>query len=384
MKRLFILILAALMLTAASFAEPVEHAPPRSRYQPAFEGQTRAPGMTTEQHYAVRVLAEGLDRPWGLAPLPDGRLLITQRGGSLVIVDQAGQVSAPIRAGLPAVADQGQGGLLDVALPPDYLESGLVYLSFAMRGQGGRYTALGRGRLEEAQARLVDFELLFEALPALPSDAHYGSRIAFESADALYLSTGDRWAADTRILTQQDDTGQGKVFRISGLKGQVRAEMFSKGHRNPQGLAIQPGSGLLFEAEMGPMGGDEVNIIRAGQNYGWPVIGYGLEYSGHKVGQGLTSQDGMAQPLYYWDPSVSPSGMSFYDGDQLPFWRGDLFIGCLSGQHIVRLRLEGERVVGEERLLKGQGQRFRDIAQGADGALYAITDAGLVYGIGAK
>lgn len=382
MLRLITILLSLLLIANLGHAEPVEHKPPNASYQPAFEGQTRAPGIRTEEAYEVRILSRELHRPWGLAPLPDGRFLITQREGSLVIVDAQGKPGLPITDGLPEVDARGQGGLLDVALAADYAQSGIIYLSYSVKDPQGSLTALGRGQLDEQLGRLQDFELLYQALPMMRTDAHYGSRIAVVDQDSLYLSTGDRWEARSRMLSQQADTGLGKVIRVTGLTGQPEAQVWSMGHRNPQGLALEPGTGRLFLAEMGPMGGDEINLIQEGGNYGWPVIGYGLEYSGDKVGEGITQREGMLQPMYYWDPSISPSGIAFVQSDAIPSWQGNLFVGCLSGQHIARLVIEGDRVTGEERLLEGEGQRFRDLQEGVDGALYAVTDAGRLYRIG--
>lgn len=371
---------------------PVEQQAPNAGYAPAFPGQTRAPGMKTQTPYRVDILAEGLHAPWGITPLPDGRLLITEKRGSLRIFSRDTGLSAPI-PGITGVSDKGQGGLLDVLLAPDFESSRTLYLTLAAQEDGLSLTALARGVLSPDESEVTNFEILWRAGPAYHVDAHFGSRVALSPDGFLFVSTGDRQSTDIRYKTQDLDNAYGSIVRLT-LEGQpapgnpyadtegTLPELWSIGHRNVQGLAIHPVSGQLYAGEMGPRGGDELNRILPGQNYGWPVITYGIEYSGQKVGQGLTSQEGMAQPIYYWDPVLSPSGMAFYLGDAIPEWQNDLFIGGLSSQHIARIKLEGDRVIGEERLLTGLGQRFRAIAYGTDSALYAVTDQGRLYRIG--
>ena len=338
-----------------------------------------------EAEYASRAgpirlvtVARGLENPWGLAFLPDGRMLVTERGGSLRIVSTDGRVGAPI-AGVPAVWAQGQGGLLDVALAPDFAQSRIIYLSFSEPGPGGAGTAVARGRLGEG--RLEDVRVIFRQTPKVSSGAHFGSRLVFTRDGNLFITTGDRRQGDPA----QDLGGHiGKVIRVR-LDGSVppdnpfveragaKPEIWSYGHRNIQGATLHPETGQLWTAEHGAMGGDEINTPRPGRNYGWPVITYGRDYSGAKIGEG-SSKPGMEQPVHYWDPSIAPSGMAFYTGDRFPEWKGDLFVGSLKFFRLVRFDVNGERVNGEERLLEGFRQRIRDVRQGPDGYIYLLTD----------
>ena len=395
-------ILTALCLTAllslpalAAAGEalpPVESERANTAYAPAFAGQTRAPGIRTQSPYQTEIIAQGLQNPWGLAALPDGRILITQKSGSLRIVSPDGQISGPI-TGFPPLADEGQGGLLDLALSPDFEQSGLVYFTLSERAQEGSVTALGRGRLNEDEGRVEGFEILYRALPYFSSSAHFGSRIVIDGEGLIYLSTGDRQSLETRGNAQKPANGHGKILRLD-LEGQPAPdnpfighpeaipELFTLGHRNVQGMDIDPRTGKVWISEMGPRGGDELNLIRPGLNYGWPAISYGIEYSGEPVGPGKTAQDGMEQPVYYWDPVIAPSGIAFYRSDAISEWQGNLFIGALAGQHISRLVIEDGRVLYEERLLESESQRFRDILSHPDGSLYAVTDVGRLYRIG--
>ncbi|MEW6490317.1 MAG: PQQ-dependent sugar dehydrogenase [Thermodesulfobacteriota bacterium] len=327
----------------------------------------------------VTTVAEGLEHPWGLAFLPDGRMLVTERPGRLRFVAPDGALSPPL-AGVPQVYARGQGGLLDVALAPDFATSRLVYLTYAEPGEGGGGTAAGRGRLGED--RLEDFRVLFRQVPKSGGGRHFGSRLVFGRDGRLHLTTGDRaqqdWVQDTSIH-------RGQVIRLEadgavpadnpfvGRPG-YRPETYSLGHRNPQGAALHPETGELWLVDHGAQGGDEVNVVRAGRNYGWPVITYGRDYSGAKIGVG-THREGMEQPLYYWDPSIAPSGMAFVTSDLFPAWKGSLLVGALRGQMLVRLALDGEKVVGEERLLTDLGERIRDVRQGPDGRFYLLTDS---------
>jgi glucose/arabinose dehydrogenase len=335
-------------------------------------------GAGQERVRAVTV-AEGLEHPWGLAFLPDGRMLVTERAGRLRIVEPSGAVSAPV-PGVPPVHAQGQGGLLDVVLAPDFAESGLVYLSYAEPTEGGARTAVARGRLTDRG--LEDVRVVFRQEPALPGGLHFGSRLVWAPDGHLFIGLGER---NQRALAQRLDNHLGKVVRIAadgsapadnpftGVAGAL-PEIWSFGHRNIQSAALHPETGVLWTVEHGAMGGDEVNIPRAGLNYGWPVITYGRDYTGARIGEG-THRDGMEQPVHYWDPSIAPSGMVFYTGDRYPGWRGSLFVGSLKFGRLARLELDGERVVREERLLDGYGQRIRDVRQGPDGYLYLLTDA---------
>ena len=370
---------------------PVETTAPNSTYSPAFAGQTRASGLATTASYRATVVTSALASPWGLTSLPDGRLLITEKAGTMRLVTTAGTVSAPI-TGLPAVNAAGQGGLLGVCLDPDFATTRLVYWSFAEARPGGNLTAIGKGRLATDERTIENATVIYRAEPAYAGTLHYGGRVVFDRAGNLLVSTGERSDLATRPQAQSVASGLGKIIRLTkdgqpaagnpvfGQAG-ARPELYSIGHRNPQGLAIHPATGELWQSEHGPLGGDELNRIRAGANYGWPTITYGLEYSGQPVGSGIQQSTGLEQPAYYWDPVVSPSGMAFYTGNRIAEWQNNLFIGSLSGQHIVRLAIDNNRVVGEERLLASEGQRFRDVAQGTNGALYAITDQGRLYRI---
>lgn len=362
-------------------------APNAPSQQPAFPGQTRAPLMTTDTRFEVRQLVEGLDHPWGMAFLPDGRMLVTERPGRLRIVTATGAISPPV-AGLPDVDSRGQGGLLDVALDPAFASNRLVYWSYAQpRGSGGNGTAVARGRLSEqdGQARITDAQVIFEQQPALDSTKHFGSRLVFGRDGNLFVTLGERSIIPGRMQARQLDSLLGKVARIRpdgsapsdnpfiGEEG-ARPQIWSLGHRNIQAAALHPDTGQLWEVEHGARGGDEVNIVRKGRDYGWPAISYGVEYSGEPITGGDTARDGMEQPVYYWDPVIAPSGMTFYTGDLFPQWRGSLFVGGLASQSLVRLTLDGERVAGEERLLTDRGDRIRDVEQGPDGAIYLLTD----------
>ncbi len=345
---------------------------------PALHAQV----ISTQEHsFRVVKLVEGLEHPWSLAFLPDGRLLVTERPGRLRVVDRDGKLVANPVSGLPEIAAYGQGGLLDVVLHPRYAENSLVYFSFAARGDGGVSTEVGRGKF--SGSRLENVEVIFRQLPKTEASQHFGSRLVFDRAGFLYITLGDRGERDR---AQKHDDHAGSVIRLHddgrvpadnpfvGMPG-WRPEKYTLGHRNMQGAALHPGSGVLWAHEHGPQGGDEVNVVRAGVNYGWPVITYGREYvTGFKIGEG-THKTGMAQPIHYWVPSIAPSGMAFYTGRQFPRWRGDLFVGALRDQMLVRLRLEGERVVSEERMLRGVLGRIRDVRNGPDGYLYLLTDS---------
>lgn len=371
--------------------DPVETEQPNTSYSPAFEGQTRVAGVQTSSSYEGRVLTQTLRAPWGITTLPDGRLLVTEKAGTMRIVTTSGQVSEPI-TGIPTVNPAGQGGLLGLRIDPDFATNRTIYWVFSEAITGGNVTSVAKGQLSANESQIENAKVIYRALPAYAGNLHYGGRILFDQAGNLLVSTGERSDLATRPQAQALDSGLGKIVRIT-KEGQAasgnpsvgqsggRPEIYSYGHRNPQGLAIHPVTGELWQGEHGPRGGDEINRIQAGANYGWPVITYGIEYSGQTIGAGIQQQQGMEQPVYYWDPVVSPSGMTFYTGNRIPEWQNNLFISSLSGQHIIRLVIEDNRVVGEERLLAGEGQRFRDITQGTDGALYAITDAGRLYKI---
>ena len=344
---------------------------------PASHGQA----IKTQEH-VVRLVkeVEGLEYPWGLAFLPDGRMLVTERPGRLRIVGKDGKLVSQAVAGLPQVAVHGQGGLLDVALHPRFTQNDLVYLSYAARGESGISTEVARGRL--SANRLENVEVIFRQQPKSGSGRHFGSRLVFDREGYLYITLGDRGDMER---AQKADDHAGSVIRLHD-DGRVPAdnpfvgkpgwkpEKYTFGNRNIQGAALHPRTGQLWTHEHGPQGGDEVNVIRAGVNYGWPVITYGVNYGiGTKIGEG-SHKPGMAQPLHYWVPSIAPSGMAFYTGNRFPAWRGDLFLGALRDQVLVRLKLDGDKIVSEERMLKNVLGRIRDVRSGPDGYLYLLTD----------
>ncbi|OFZ98079.1 MAG: glucose dehydrogenase [Betaproteobacteria bacterium RIFCSPLOWO2_02_67_12] len=336
--------------------------------------------IQSEEHaFRLVELVRGLEQPWSLAFLPDGRMLVTEKAGRLRIVKD-GKLEPQAVAGLPEVAVHGQGGLLDVALHPRFAENGLLYLSYAARGADGVGTEVVRARL--AGNRLENVQVIFRQSPKGNRGQHFGSRLVFDRAGFLYITLGDRGEMER---AQRPDDHAGSVIRLhddgrvpkdnpfAGKPG-WKPEKFTLGHRNQQGAALHPQSGALWTHEHGPQGGDEVNVIRAGANYGWPVITYGVNYgSGTRIGEG-SAKPGMAQPIHIWVPSIAPSGMAFYTGDRFPKWRGDLFVGALKDQMLVRLKLDGEKVVREERLLQGALGRIRDVRAGPDGFLYLLTD----------
>ncbi|MBM5811042.1 MAG: PQQ-dependent sugar dehydrogenase [Gammaproteobacteria bacterium] len=338
---------------------------------------------TEQARVRVVTVAGGLEHPWGLAFLPDGRLLVTERPGRLRTIGPDGTLSAPI-AGLPEVAAEGQGGLLDVALDPQFPENHWIYLSYSEpRGGATNATAVARARL--GAGRLEELSVIFRQQPAAESKAHFGSRLVFAPDGRLFVTLGERSARHFIERAQQLDSHFGKVVRIErdgtapadnpfhGTAGAL-PEIWSYGHRNPQGAALHPVTGELWITEHGPMGGDELNVVRAGRNYGWPVITYGRAYSGATIGEG-TTKAGMEQPVHYWVPSIATSGLAFYTGSRIPAWQGNAFAGGLRGQHVARLELDGERVTHTERLFEGLRERIRDVRQGPDGLLYLLTDS---------
>jgi glucose/arabinose dehydrogenase len=344
---------------------------------------TKAPPVKTGQAIKVETFAKGLVHPWGMAFLPDGRLLVTERPGRLRIVGKNGTLSAPLQ-GTPKVYASGQGGLLDVQLGPDFASSGLIYLSYADPRDGSRNgTSVARAKLvtEGDGGRLDSVQVIFRQEPSYASSGHFGSRIVFTRDGSLFVTLGERFSA--RDEAQNPANHLGKLVRImpdgspyagNPKKDGWRPEIWSIGHRNVQGAALNPATGKLWTIEHGARGGDEINIPEAGKNYGWPVISYGRNYDFTKIGVG-THKDGMEQPLYYWDPSIAPSGAAFYTGDLFPEWKGNLFVGALAGQALHRLVLDGEKVMGEEKLLADLGERIRDVRSGPDGALWLLTDS---------
>ena len=373
--------------------DSAETEPKVTDFEPAFPEQTRAPAVTTETELNVEVIAEGLDVSWGMEEFEPNRILMTQRDtAELLIVNlEDGAVSDPIE-GTPEVNNEGQGGLLDVTVAPDFAESRLVFLTFSQDIEGGTVTAVGKGVLSEDETALEGFEVIFQATPAYEGDLHYGGRIIFDEAGNLFLTTGERSDDPIRERAQDLDAYLGKVIHITQDGEPVDTNPFiedenalpgiySYGHRNIQGIDFNPQTRDLWIVEFGPQAGDELNIIEPANNYGWPTVSYGIEYSGELVNDGISEHEaqGFVEPVYYWDPTSAPSGMSFYDNDAIPEWENNLFIGGLASSYIARVVIENDIVVGEERLLSEEVQRFRDILVTEDGALIAITDGGLIY-----
>ena len=350
---------------------------------PAKAEITKAPTVKSKSAPAATTFAKGLVNPWGMAFLPDGRLLVTERPGRMRLIGKDGQLSPPL-GNVPPVYASGQGGLLDVVLAPDFTASRLIYFSYSEpRGQGSNGTTVARAKLAgDGATQLQDVQVIFRQEPATSGGLHFGSRLAFGRDGNLFVALGERFQRDK---AQDLSNHYGKVIRIrpdgsvppdnpfAGKTG-ARPEVWSYGHRNVQSAAIHPVSGKLWTVEHGARGGDEINIPQAGKNYGWPVITYGRDYSFLKIGEG-TTKAGLEQPIYYWDPSIAPSGMAFYTGDLIPEWKGNLFVGALAGQALHRLVLDGEQIVGEERLLGDLGARIRDVRSGLDGALWLLTDS---------
>lgn len=370
---------------ATATGAPVEARPAHgANQQPAFAGQTRAPGVRTEQAMSHTVVAEGLEHPWGLAQLPDGRWLVTEKPGRLRIVTAQGTVGEPVQ-GLPPVDARGQGGLLDVVIGPDFANDRMIYWSYSEPREGGNATSVARGRLSGTGNRVDDVQVIFRALPVYDGDKHFGSSLAFAPDGKLFVTLGDRSDRPMRPQAQDLSSHMGKTIRINadgsvpqdnpfvGRDGAL-PEIWSLGHRNMQGVAVQPGTGAIWTIEHGTRGGDELNLDRAGVNYGWPDAAYGVEYAGGPINVGATQKEGTEQPVYYWDPVIAPGGATFYQGAMFPGWEGNLLVAGLGGQHIARLVIENARVVGEERLLTELGERVRDVAVSPDGAVWAITD----------
>jgi len=331
--------------------------------------------------FRIVTVAEGLENPWGMAFLPDGRMLVTERAGRMRIVGKDGKLSRPV-AGLPKVAAVGQGGLLDVALDPEFADNGLVYFTFAQPGDGGQGTAAARGKLEGNALRNV--EVIFRQKPKLSGGQHFGSRLVFAPDGTLYVSMGDRGRQDR---AQDRSSHQGAIARIHP-DGSVPKdnpfvdaesalpEIYTWGNRNVQGMALNPWTKEIWAHEHGPKGGDEVNILKSGANYGWPRTTFGRAYSGGVISD-KTEMEGVEPPLLHWTPSIAPSGLAFYDGDKFPQWKGDMFAGALALEHLRRVDLDGDmKVVGQEELLKDLGERIRDVRAGPDGYIYILTDSG--------
>jgi glucose/arabinose dehydrogenase len=363
---------------------PLETREPNAAGQkPSFPGQTRICGVHSNVAFDVTVVARGLEHPWSVEPLPGGDLLITERPGRMRVVSAAGQMGPPI-ANLPKVDARGQGGLLDVALSPSFESDRTIFWSFSEPRTGGNATSVARGVLSPDRRSLEQVRVILQAMPTYDGDKHFGSRLAFGPDGKLYVTLGERSDKPMRPQAQQLDSDMGKILRINPdgsvpednpFAGQpnARPEIWTLGHRNVQASGFDA-DGQLWEVEHGTNGGDELNRIVKGKNYGWPLVAFGEEYSGVPIPNAVTDKAGYERPVYYWDPVIAPSGMQFYTGDAFPAWKGSLFIGSMGQTRLVRLTFDKGRVTGEEHLLKERGQRVRDVRQAADGALYLVTD----------
>ena len=371
----------------------VETKSPNSDYKPAFKGQTRIGGVRTVTPYKVEKIADKLGYPFAIVTMPDGRLMVTIKSGYMEIHDHNGSLVKKI-TGFPQVLYSGQGGLLDVAFDPQFSSNKMIYWSYSEEYPPGNLTAVAKGRLNEVAGKVENVVVIFRATPALNSDLHFGSRLVFDKDGNLFVSAGERSILEGRAQAQLLGSHLGKVFKITtdgkpapgnpflNTAGAM-PEIYSYGHRNPQGLDINPETGELWEGEFGPRGGDEINIIHPGKDYGWPIITYGIEYSGRKIGDAIQQKAGLEQPVYYWDPVISPSGICFYPGNAIPEWKNNLFVSALSGEHLDRLVIRNNMVLGEERLLVDKNQRIRDVTYW-NNMLFAITDDGDIYRISKK
>ncbi|MBW8638422.1 PQQ-dependent sugar dehydrogenase [Hoeflea sp. WL0058] len=376
------IVFAAALSPSAVLAQDFNATPPNASWQePAFTGQTRAPVIDETIELKQETIVDGLRNPWGVDELPGGGWIITERQGAMRLADPEGALSRPID-GLPEVDARGQGGLLDVVVRDDFQSTRRVWWSYAEpRGGGANATAVATGVLSPSGEAMTEVKVIFRQEPAWVSTKHYGSRLVFDREGALFVTTGERSDPEPRQLAQDVGTTLGKVVRINPEGGPAAGnpeipgglpEIWSYGHRNLQSAAIAP-DGALWTVEHGPRGGDELNRPEPGLNYGWPVITYGENYSGARVGEGLTQMEGMQQPVYYWDPVIAPSGMAFYEGAMFPDWRGSVLIGGLRGQALVRLVIEDGKVRGEARYLQGEA-RIRDVDVAQDGAVMILTD----------
>ena len=369
-------------------AQGVDRRPANGATQvPAFAGQTDAPERKLNVNFDVVTVVDEINTGWSFAFLPNGKMLVTERGGRLLVIGPDGSKSEAV-AGLPAVDARGQGGLLDVALDPDFATNSMIYWSFSEPQEGGtNNTAVGRGRFVDGAApRVEDVSVIYHQVPAMASRAHFGSRLVFARDKTLLVTQGDRSFTPGRMQSQNLDVLIGKFVRVNRdgtipadnpfvARDGVRPEIWSYGHRNAQAAALHPTTGELWAIEHGTMGGDELNIARKGKDYGWPTIAYGIEYRCAAITGDITAKEGMEQPVYYGDPVIGPSGMAFYTANLFPAWKGSLFVGGHATYDLVRLSLDGDRVVGEERLLTDLRPHVRDVRQGPDGALYVLTDS---------
>lgn len=413
MKRFFLSLLVILMLTSCSsvvdddnnqqpiippsndevdeiiFVDPVETQDPNSEYQPAFINQTRVFGIKTNTELSIEIISDQLVNPWGMIQLPNNELIITQKQGTVIRVTSENKL-VTIDATFPTMNTSGQGGLLDVAIDNNFQQSKIIYFTISQQTTQGTNTAVVKGVFNDELTSINNIEVIYQALPSFDGVAHYGSRVVVDQNNNLFVSTGDRQSLETRNNAQALNTAHGKIIHITSTgdpvstnpwidDNQANPEVYALGLRNAQGLAIDPTTNTLYASDMGPAGGDEINIIQAKENYGWPIISYGIEYSGQVVGEGITEQDGLIQPLYYWDPSIAPSGIDFYHTNVIKEWENNLFVASLVQKHIARLMIRDGKVIGEERLLEDENQRIRDVLVGNDGSLYAISDEGRLY-----
>lgn len=362
--------------------------------KPAFTGQTRVPAVKTKSNFKTSIITTNLIRPWGLDFLPDGRMIVSELRGVIRIVSKKGTVG-DILKGVPPVRVFAVSGMMDVKVSPDFEKTRYVFWTYPEPvGENQSINCVARGELSTDETSLQNVKIIYRASTPGQDGFHLGSRMLFDINGLLYVTFGDRFNESVRGEAQKLNSSLGKIIRINQdgkfAKGNpfiseptALKEIWSLGHRNPQGLSFNPATGDLWSSEHGPTSGDELNIVRAGANYGWPTISYGLADTGGPL-TGMTQQEGLVQPIYYWDPSVAPCGMTFYTGDLIPEWKNNLFVGALRGSHIIRLVIDNStnRIIGEERLLADERQRFRHIVQGPDKALYAITDQGRLYRLG--
>ncbi|HZV63200.1 MAG TPA: PQQ-dependent sugar dehydrogenase [Methylophilaceae bacterium] len=365
--------------------KPLETRARETKYEPATQGQTRGPCVASSMNFNVTVLTKDLDHPWAVEPLPSGELLVTEKTGQMRVVTQDGKVG-PAITGVPKVDARGQGGLLDVALSPTFRTDRTIYWSFTEPREGGNGTSVAKGVLSRDGKSLDDVKVILHTKPTYDNNMHFGSRLAFGPDGMLYVTMGERSDLETRPQAQHLNSHFGKILRITpdgqpasgnpfAGKENALPEIWSYGHRNVQASAFDA-QGQFWDIEHGPRGGDELNLVEKGKNYGWPLASYGIEYSGDVITTNEPHRKGLEQPVYYWDPVIAPSGAEFYEGNAFPEWKNSLFIGALKEMRLVRLVIEDNRVVGEEHLLKDRGQRIRDVREGADGALYLVTDGG--------
>ena len=385
MKKLFsyLACISCLSLSSQILAQDFNaRAPNAPQQEPAFAHQTRAPVLPDDYQLQVETIVSELEHPWGMVQLPNASWLITERPGRLRLVNTDGQLSAPI-SGLPAVDARGQGGLLDIMIKDDFENTRRIWWSYAEpRDNGTNATAVATGILSDDYRQVTDVQVIFQQTPPWRSTAHFGSRLVFDTDGMLFITTGDRYQASS--LAQDISTHIGKVLRINPQGGAApgnptlhggggQPEIWSYGHRNVQAAALAT-DGRLWTVEHGARGGDELNQPQAGLNYGWPIITYGVDYSGRTIGDGLTAHKDMEQPVYFWDPVIAPSGMAFYHGELFADWQGDLLIGGLASQSLIRLRLKDGEVIGEARYLQREQGRIRDVAIAQDGAIMLLID----------